>query len=248
MSRIGVVALQGGFGAHARALRDLGHDAVEVRAEADLDLLEGLIFPGGESTAQLRLIDRHGLGRALQQLAASGRPILATCAGLILAARHVISPEQRSFGWIDATVARNAWGRQVDSFETFSDELPFSALSNEPASARSIGGRVNGRWVEGRAVDLDVLSPAANGDSSPASEGAWRLPLVFIRAPRIVRVGAKVEVLATLGGEPILIRQGNITGATFHPELTPDRRVHRAAFGDSSHASEDGYEKAITAH
>jgi len=229
MGRIGIVALQGGFGAHARALADLGHDASEVRAEADLDGLDGLILPGGESTAQLRLIDRHGLRRGLQEFAASGRPILATCAGLILAARHVTTPEQHSFGWIDATVARNAWGRQVDSFEATADELSLSAPSEAPAFAGSSSGGVSRR------------------DSADTAE-AGPLPLVFIRAPRIVRTGAKVDVLATLGGEPILIRQGNVTGATFHPELTPDRRVHRAAFGTCSHPLENGHEEAIAPH
>ncbi len=224
MGRIGIVALQGGFGAHARALADLGHDAREVRAEADLDGLDGLILPGGESTAQLRLIDRHGLRRGLQEFAASGRPILATCAGLILAARHVTTPEQRSFGWIDATVARNAWGRQVDSFEaTADDELSLSAPSDAPAFAGS--------------------SCAATHSAE-----AGPLPLVFIRAPRIVRTGSRVDVLATLGGEPILIRQGNVTGATFHPELTTDRRVHRTAFATCPHPLENGHEEASAPH
>jgi 5'-phosphate synthase pdxT subunit len=212
MGWIGVLALQGGFGAHARALADLDCEAIQVRAEPDLDGLDGLILPGGESTAQLRLIDRHGLGRALQEFAASGRPILATCAGLILAARKVTAPEQRSFGWIDATVARNAWGRQVDSFETTTDELAIAAPGDGRLFASSSWSGV----------------PRYDRASSP---GACPLPLVFIRAPRIVQTGSKVEVLATLGGEPILIRQGNVIGATFHPELTSDLRVHRAAFG-----------------
>jgi 5'-phosphate synthase pdxT subunit len=230
MSVIGVVALQGGFGAHARAVRDLGHHAIEVRTEADFTGLDGLILPGGESTAQLRLIDRHRLGSGLQAFAASGRPILATCAGLILAVRHVISPEQRSFGWIDATVARNAWGRQVDSFEATADKPSLSIADGAPRSA------------------LRSANPLSARDVALSWMDAGPLSLVFIRAPRIVRTGSDVEILATLGGEPILIRQGNVTGATFHPELTADRRVHRAAFGDSSHAWENGDEKAITAH
>ncbi|HXN42284.1 MAG TPA: pyridoxal 5'-phosphate synthase glutaminase subunit PdxT [Myxococcaceae bacterium] len=190
MARIGVLSLQGGFAAHARALADLGHRPVEVRAPADLDGLDGLVLPGGESTAQLLLIDRHRLESALSQFAASGRPILATCAGLILAAGRVTTPEQRSFGWIDATVSRNAWGRQLDSFEATTDEHCL----------------------------------AASGERGP-------MPLVFIRAPRILHSGDDVRVLASLHGEPILIQQRNVTGATFHPELTSDRRVHRAAFG-----------------
>ncbi len=121
MARVGVLALQGGYGAHLRALRELGHAAVEVRAEADLEGLEGLVLPGGDSTAQLGLIDRHGLQRGLDDLVRQGIPVLATCAGLILAARRVTRPSQPSMGWLEATVARNAWGRQLDSFEAFAD-------------------------------------------------------------------------------------------------------------------------------
>jgi len=191
MDCIGVLALQGGFGAHVRALVGLGHRAIEVRAKEDLDGADGLVLPGGESSAQLLLIARHGLARALEDFAANGRPILATCAGLILAAGRVISPEQHSFGWLDVTVERNGWGRQVDSVEAAADQTSILTAGESP------------------------------------------LPLVFIRAPRIVRVGPNAEVLATLDGEPILIRQGNVIGATFHPELASDRRVHRAAFGAS---------------
>jgi len=213
MHRIGILALQGGFGAHARALEDLGHQAVEVRAAEELSDLDGLILPGGESTAQLRLIERNRLGGPLGKLVESGRPVLATCAGLILAARHVTGPEQQSFGWIDATVSRNAWGRQVDSFEANADE---SCAFDAPA--RSGGSPTVTRLPLQRAVASD----------------RQLLPLVFIRAPRIVQIGPAVQVLASLKGEPIFIRQGNVFGATFHPELTVDRRVHRAIFGNKN--------------
>lgn len=181
MSRIGVLALQGGFAAHARALVELGHVAVEVRDAAELARCDGLVLPGGESTTQLKLLSRHDLEGALGGFVRDGRPILCTCAGLILAAQEVRSPAQRSFGWIDVTVERNAWGRQISSFEARSDD--------------------------------------------------GKLPLLFIRAPRIVAVGEKAQILATLDGEPILVRQGNVTGATFHPELTPDRSIHQEIFG-----------------
>ena len=227
MGRIGILALQGGFGAHARALEELGHQAIEVRTEEDLAGLDGMILPGGESTSQLRLIHRHGLEGPLQELVESGRPILATCAGLILAAARVTAPEQRSFGWIDVTVARNAWGRQVDSFEATTDELRLSAGRDRPVLPWSASSRASRR------------------KGAPPRSSEAPLPLVFIRAPRIVRVGAKVQVLATLGGEPILIRQGNVTGATFHPELTSDRRIHRAAFGVLALAN--GHEEATMA-
>jgi 5'-phosphate synthase pdxT subunit len=176
---VGVLALQGGFGAHAAMLASLGARPFLVRDPAALRRADALVLPGGESTVQLRLIARAGLDEHLMAFVASGRPVLATCAGLILAAARVTSPEQRSFGWLDVAVARNAWGRQVASFEAVSDD------------------------------------------------GA--LPLVFIRAPRITEAGPDVEVLARFRGEPVLVRQGNVTGATFHPELTADASVHRAA-------------------
>jgi len=176
--RIGVLALQGDFAAHARALAEAGAEPVLVREAQALTGIAGLVLPGGESTTLLRLIERHALAEPLDAFARSGRPLLATCAGLILAAREVTEPSQPSFGWIDATVARNAWGRQLDSFEAIAD----------------------------------------GGD----------LPLVCIRAPRIRSVGPRVEVLARYAGEPVLIREGTVWGATFHPELTADRRVHRA--------------------
>lgn len=178
--RIGVLALQGGFAAHARAVEEIGASAVLVRTPADLAGAEALVLPGGESTVQLRLLATSGLETPLREFVAAGRPVLATCAGLILAASRVSDPAQRSFGWIDVGVSRNAWGRQVASFEATSDD------------------------------------------------GAH--PLVFIRAPRITSVGAGVEVLATFRGEPVLVRQGGVIGATFHPELTEDRSIHRLAF------------------
>lgn len=153
----GVLALQGGFQAH---LRRLGPQAIEVRTPADLARVSSLVLPGGESTTQAKLIELGGLRAPLEEFVHSGMPVFATCAGLILAAR---------WGWLDVTVKRNAYGRQVDSFEALDDS------------------------------------------------GTRRL--IFIRAPRIERVGAGVEVLATLKGEPVLVQQRNVTGACFHPEL-----------------------------
>lgn len=186
MSRIGVLALQGGWAAHKQALAESGHEPVEIRTAAELATVDGLVLPGGESTTHLKLIDRFGLAGPLDAFVHSGRPLLATCAGLILAARHVTHPEQPSFGWIDVDVARNAWGRQVHSFEA---------------------------TVPGR-------GPLAG----------HALPLIFIRAPRITRVGDGVELLAAIDDEPVMVRQGNVIGAAYHPELTPDRRIHHLAF------------------
>jgi 5'-phosphate synthase pdxT subunit len=180
---VGVLALQGAFAAHAEALSAIGHPVREVRGPGDLPGLGGLVLPGGESSVQLELIRRLGLAGPLAAFVASGAPVLATCAGLILAARRVRRPEQPSFAWLDLDVERNAYGRQLDSFEAVDDS------------------------------------------------GA--LPLVFIRAPRIVEVGPRVDVVVTLGGEPVMVRQHNVIGAAFHPELTDDLGVHRLAFGEA---------------
>ena len=184
MSRVGVLALQGGYAAHLDALRAIGLEATEVRNAKDFDTLDGLILPGGESTTHLKLIEAFGLEPGLQAFVASGRPLFATCAGLILSAKHVTKPEQSSFGWLDIDVERNGWGRQLDSFEAFADGTD--------------------------------------------------LPLCFIRAPRITRIGPEVETLATFQGEPVMVRQNNVTAATFHPEMTADVRVHASMFASSS--------------
>lgn len=175
---VGILAVQGAFDRHAEAVRDLGRRAVLVRRPTDLDGIDGLILPGGESTVQLDLLRRLRLEEPLRRWALLGKPILATCAGLILLARAVRGPVQPSLGMVDVAVERNAWGRQVESFEATSDR-----------------GR----------------------------------DLVFIRAPRIVDVGPGVEVLDTFAGEPVLVRDGPITCATFHPELAPERELHRLA-------------------
>jgi 5'-phosphate synthase pdxT subunit len=176
-----VLAVQGGFAAHAAMLAGLGHAVREVRSPADLDGANGLVLPGGESGVQLELIRRLGLAAPIAAVVARGAPVLATCAGLILAARRVRSPEQPALGFLDVTVARNAYGRQAHSFEDVDD--------------------------------------------------AGTHPLVFIRAPRLVEVGAGVEILATWHGEPVLVRERNVVGASFHPELTTDTSIHELAFG-----------------
>jgi 5'-phosphate synthase pdxT subunit len=119
---IGVLALQGAFAVHGPPLRALGHEPVEVRTAGDLDRVAGLILPGGESSVQLALIERFGLERPLVAFARAGHPVLAICAGLILAAKKVAGPEQPSLGWLDIAVTRNAYGRQRDSFEATSDD------------------------------------------------------------------------------------------------------------------------------
>jgi pyridoxal 5'-phosphate synthase pdxT subunit len=168
--RIGVLALQGNFREHAAMLRRLGAEPVEVRKPEQLDGLDGLVIPGGESTTFMRLMRLYGLEEAIRRFE---QPVLGTCAGLIVLGRDHL-------GLVDVDVARNAYGRQVFSFE----------------------------------ADLDLA-----GEEKP-------LRGVFIRAPRVQRVGEEVEVLGELEGEPVLLRQGRFLVATFHPELTDDTRVH----------------------
>lgn len=171
--RVGVVAVQGAIAPHLRVLAGLGHRAISVRSPADLEVVEGLVLPGGESTAQWGLLVRSGLGTALEQWAHHTRgPVLATCAGLILAVTRLC--------WLDLGLDRNAWGNQLESFEATSDE---------------------------------------------------NRPLVFIRAPRITRVSAEVEVCDRFRGEPVGVRSGAHLGCCFHPELSGSDHWHRSCFG-----------------
>ena len=179
--KIGVLAVQGDYAAHARMLKRIGVEAVELRRADELDDVDGLIIPGGESTTMLKFVEEEALGEAIKAFAASARPIFATCAGAILVAREVSNPPQTALGLIDIDVARNAYGRQIDSFISVVDTM----LAGGPLEA------------------------------------------VFIRAPRITRLGHEVKTIATLKGEPVMVRQGNIMAATFHPELTDDDRAHR---------------------
>ena len=168
--RIGVLAVQGNFREHASMLRRLGAEVVEVRKPEELDDLDGLVIPGGESTAIARLVRLYGLEEAIRVFE---RPLFGTCAGMILL-------DRRHLGLLDLEVIRNAYGRQVASFE----------------------------------ADLELA-----GEDEP-------LRGVFIRAPRVAEVGPEVEVLAELDGEPVLLSQGRVLVAAFHPELTDDTRVH----------------------
>ncbi len=181
--RIGVLALQGDFALHARALEKSGVEAVEVRKPIELDEVDGLVMPGGESTTLLKLMDAWDFVPAIEKFHSGGKPIFGTCAGLIILAREVESPKQFSLGLIDVSVERNAYGRQRESFVT-------SGMAR----------------LEGNPIPLEM---------------------VFIRAPRIRRVGPGVQLLAEHGGEPVMVRQDRVLVATFHPELTDNTTVHR---------------------
>ncbi len=179
--------LQGDVREHVAALADVGAGARLVKRPGDLEGVDGLILPGGESTTLSMLLESTGLFDAiaarLGPSPALPLPLLGTCAGLVLVACEVLDgrPDQRTFGVVDAVVRRNGYGRQVRSFET---------------------------------------EVTLRGTERP-------LPAVFIRAPLVVSVGEDVQVLGTLDDVPVLIRQGLVLASVFHPELTPDRRVHR---------------------
>ncbi len=180
---VGVLALQGAFALHQQRLRDLGVTAPAVRTHAQLDDVDALVVPGGESTTMSHLLRTNELFEPLAKRLGDGMPVFGTCAGMILCASQVEDgrPDQRSFAAIDITVRRNGYGRQLASFE----------------------------------ADLDVDALAESFHA------------VFIRAPRVERVGTDVEVLAEHDGVPVLLRQGACTVSSFHPELTPDGRLHQ---------------------
>jgi len=202
VTRIGVLALQGAFREHIGVLQRLGVEAHEIRLPEDLARCDGLILPGGETTTQRKLAKAFGLWEQFDSLGSSGFPMLATCAGLILLARsvdgtvggpdreHVPSSNEKEelcLDLVDIDVTRNAYGRQVHSFE----------------------------------VSLEV--PCLK--TLPVRDGPFRA--IFIRAPRITRVGQDVSVLCKRDHEPVAVRQGNMIGLCFHPELTQDDRFHR---------------------
>ncbi len=177
---IGVLALQGAFASHVNCVRDLGCDAREVRTVHDLHGVDALIVPGGESSTMSQLLESSGLFAEIGAKLKTGFPVFGTCAGMILLADRIIDgrSDQKCFHAIDIAVRRNAFGRQVDSFE----------------------------------ADIDTNVGTFHG--------------VFIRAPRIESVGDSVQILGTLGDEPVLVRNSNVLAASFHPEISGDTRLH----------------------
>lgn len=184
--KIGVLALQGDFDAHRRRLEELGAQVVLVKKPEQLDEIEGLIIPGGESGTFLKLLGEKGLEKLKGFVHA--KPTFGTCAGAILLASEVENPKQAGLGAIDIGIRRNAYGRQLDSSIREGKFLK-SSLNDKPGST---------------------------------------LEMVFIRAPKIERLGKDVEVIATEGMDPVAVRQGTVMAATFHPELSDDSRVHQA--------------------
>src|SRR5947209_8369147 len=180
--KIGVLALQGDFDAHRRRLEELGAEVVLVKKPEQLDEIDGLVIPGGESGTFLKLLGDKGLEKLKQFVRL--KPTFGTCAGAILLATEVENPKQHGLGALNIRIRRNAYGRQIDS------SIREGKLRN-------------------------------HGHESP-------LEMVFIRAPKIEHVSEGVEVLATEGADPVIVRQGTAMAATFHPELSDDTRVHQA--------------------
>ncbi len=178
--RIGVLAIQGSFILHIQSLQRLGVETIEVRNREQLDEIDGLIMPGGESTTFGILFDKYNLGDSISKLVTDGLPVWGTCAGAIMLGRGTERPQPR-LNLIDIDVIRNAYGRQVDSFVT--------------------------------PIQIKGMDTGFQG--------------VFIRAPKFFNPGLDVEILSDLNGEPIMARQANVLISSFHPELTPDSRVHQ---------------------
>lgn len=183
--KIGVLALQGDFDAHRRRLEALGADVVLVRKPEQLDEIDGLVIPGGESGTFLKLLGEAGFEKLKQFVRL--KPTFGTCAGAILLASEVENPKQEGLGALNIRIRRNAYGRQIDS------------SIREGKFVHDLQGQLN---------------------DSP-------LEMVFIRAPKISHVGEGVEVLATEGTDPVVVRQGRTMAATFHPELSDDTRIHQ---------------------
>jgi 5'-phosphate synthase pdxT subunit len=178
--KIGVLAIQGDYEAHKTRLEQLGAEVTLVRKPEQLDAIDGIVIPGGESSTFLNFLAERGFLEKLRDFV-STKPTFGTCAGAILLAKQVENPPQQSLEAMDIRIRRNAYGRQIDS----SIRQAQTKLGDKP------------------------------------------LEMVFIRAPKIVSTGKGVEVLASHGGDPVLVRQGKIMAATFHPELSDDTRVHQ---------------------
>ncbi len=182
--KVGVLALQGAFREHINAVRKCGVYAKEIKLPEQITCMDGLIIPGGESTTINKLLKKYGFKTYLDNFYKKGKPIFGTCAGLIVLSND-IKGEKAGLGYIDITVERNAYGRQIDSFE--------------------------------ESVNLN-LNYNLNGKNFNA---------VFIRAPRILKVGGNVKILGKLNGNIIMARENNILVSVFHPELEDDTRVHQ---------------------
>lgn len=182
--KVGVLALQGDVREHVSTLIACGVDPINVRRSSEIDQIDALVLPGGESTTIAQLSEVFGIYDQLKSRIADGMPVYGSCAGMILLADEILDAKvgQKTFGGLNITVRRNAFGRQVDSFES---DISFKDGSSDLMRA------------------------------------------VFIRAPWVEKVGADVEVLATVDTHPVAVRSKTLLATSFHPELTGDHRIHR---------------------
>jgi len=182
--KVGVLALQGDVREHVSSLIACGVDPITVRRSSEIDLIDALVLPGGESTTIAQLSEVFGIYDQIKSRIADGMPVYGSCAGMILLANEILDAKvgQKTFGGLNITVRRNAFGRQVDSFES---DISFKDGSSDLMRA------------------------------------------VFIRAPWVEKVGADVEVLATVDTHPVAVRSKTLLATSFHPELTGDHRIHR---------------------
>jgi len=179
---IGILALQGDVAKHEQSIGALDVKSIRVRTTSELNTIDGLIIPGGESTTIGKLLVRFSMFDRLKKLIEAGLPVYGTCAGIILLAKDIEQYDQIKIGLLDITVQRNGYGPQIESFET------------------------------------DISAPVL---------GEERVKAVFIRAPIITRIGKNVEVLSTFENKPILVKEKNLLGGTFHPELAGEVRIHK---------------------
>lgn len=181
--KVGVLALQGGFSKHISILKSIDVETLAVRHPQELTECDALIIPGGESTTIFRQIHFINMWEPLNEFARQ-KPVMGTCAGLILMSREILNDPRQPFGWLDVAVERNAYGRQADSFKT----------------------TLEATFDEGKPTPVEAL---------------------FIRAPRIRKVGREVKVLSSYDDEAVLVEQGHFLGLTFHPELADEAAVHK---------------------
>lgn len=180
--KIGILGFQGAFLEHEQHIRTLGHEAVDVRYTEQLEEVDGMILPGGESTTIGKLLVRTGMMEPLRKKIKAGFPVWGTCAGMILLAKELVNDAVTHLAVMDIAVRRNAYGTQIDSFDT------------------------------------RVLIPEVSDE---------QIPLVFIRAPYIEKVGEEVKIMCCLNGNIVAARQQNMLVTSFHPELTKDSSFHR---------------------
>lgn len=216
---VGILALQGDYDAHRRMLSEkLSTTSRYVRTVAELEQVDALILPGGESTTIIKLMERIGLDKAINTRIQAGMPVFGTCAGMILLSQAIQDrPDQPTLAAMHITVARNAFGRQIDSFEA---DVPFDYKSPFSEGMSSAKGQESARETKANAKPEATVEPGNNTVRG-----------VFIRAPFVTEAGPDVQILSHFRDRIVGVRQGNLLATAFHPELTDDAHVHAYFLG-----------------